>query len=416
MLKPTTNEEFDLVAACCQGVSIQEELTARFHENLDWQKLLRIAQGNKVDALVFETLKKLPAALIPETVSQVLKKRFDENVRRTLALAAELIILLRLLDGAGVVALPWKGPMLAKRVYGQVFLRQFIDLDILVPEASWTAALALLQERGYRPMRDGYGEPQRAVLDPDRYCLLLYNEALGIGVELHWRFAAQSFRLDFDYPKFWAESSVGDFFGAPARLAPAEVELINLCAHGSKHYWKRLSWICDVHFSIVANNNLDWDLVFNSARKLRCARMLRLGLLLGRRILGTSLPSETIRIAEQDRGAVSLAAKIHDRLQRGTNILATEANPDAISPWNFQYMLAVRENWGDGLSQVCRVLRAFYTPNANDRAVIPLPRALHPLYFVVRPIRLALALVSKSVKNTLRDRVQARSTGFRSNN
>ncbi len=34
-------------------------------------------------------------------------------------------------------------------------------------------------------------------------------------------------------------------------------------------------------------------------------------------------------------------------------------------------------------------LAAIFLPNEHDRAVVLLPRALRPLYFVVRPLRLA---------------------------
>ena len=65
-------------------------------------------------------------------------QRFNEATERTtmsnLYLTQEMLKLLSAFRKKGIPAIPYKGPVLAQAVYGNVGLRQFGDLDITVPE------------------------------------------------------------------------------------------------------------------------------------------------------------------------------------------------------------------------------------------------------------------------------------------
>jgi len=71
---------------------------------------------------------------------------------RNRALAAELGELLRLFEESGIRALPFKGPVLALDLFGDLALREFVDLDILVPAGEILRATDLIEARGYEPL------------------------------------------------------------------------------------------------------------------------------------------------------------------------------------------------------------------------------------------------------------------------
>ncbi len=86
-----------------------------------------------------------------------------------------------------------------------------------------------------------------------------------------------------------------------------------LCAHGAKHGWTRLVWICDVA-AIVANHpDLDWAVVVDEARRLGIERMLRIGLPLARDLVGCGVPGAVWRLPD-DRTTTRLAHEVRDRL------------------------------------------------------------------------------------------------------
>jgi hypothetical protein len=63
-----------------------------------------------------------------------------------------------------------------------------------------------------------------------------------------------------------------------------------LCVHGTKHQWKRLSWLCDIAELIRAYPELRWEQVAAQAARLGIERRLYLGLFLANRLLEAPLP------------------------------------------------------------------------------------------------------------------------------
>jgi hypothetical protein len=71
-------------------------------------------------------------------------------------------------------------------------------------------------------------------------------------------------------------------------LSPEHLALF-LCAHGAKHYWERLGWICDVGRLLQVEKTVDWTGVFAEASETDTSRILSLGLLLARDLLGAEI-------------------------------------------------------------------------------------------------------------------------------
>ena len=78
-------------------------------------------------------------------VFDALRTRYRDNARKTLWFTRELFRILGHLESAGIKTLAYKGPVLAKTLYGDVTERQYSDLDILIrPEDVPRAKAALL--------------------------------------------------------------------------------------------------------------------------------------------------------------------------------------------------------------------------------------------------------------------------------
>jgi hypothetical protein len=64
-------------------------------------------------------------------------------------MADELAAVVALLDANGVASIPYKGPRSRSRPMGDLGLREFGDLDLLVRAADVLRAKTLLAQRGY---------------------------------------------------------------------------------------------------------------------------------------------------------------------------------------------------------------------------------------------------------------------------
>ena len=63
---------------------------------------------------------------------EALRQQDKANAHRALWLTLELLNIHRHLQTRGLEVLPYKGPVLAETLYGNVAMRQFSDLDLLI--------------------------------------------------------------------------------------------------------------------------------------------------------------------------------------------------------------------------------------------------------------------------------------------
>src|SRR3989441_7310819 len=180
----------------------------------------------------------------------------------------------------------------------------------------------------------------------------------------------------------------------------AEDLMLVLCAHGTKHRWERLEWICDVAELLRSTPGLDLDGGLERARDLGVHRMVLLALRLARDLLDAPLPDTVARRAQADGGVARLAAQVQSALFRHTP--GPPRDRAELSPFH----LRAQERWRDRLRYCARVA---LTPTPGDWAWLRLPDALYPLYYVVRPIRLAVKYGARLIRGAWESRRSRRS-------
>jgi hypothetical protein len=291
---------------------------------------------------------------------------------RNLALTGELVKAIRLFQEAGIPVLTFKGPVLAMQLYQELGLRQFADVDILVPQTYLTRAKLCLAEAGFKPDHQ-LDVSQEAALTHFLH-ELGFRSTAGYKVELHWRLFERYFSL-------WPSSGVFEraravrLFNLEIKTFANEDLLLYLCVHGTKHMWSQLSFVVDIA-KLVCTQDLDWDEVFRRSRWQGSERMLLLGLGLVRRVLGVTLPNEVLAPASHNALITKLASWFEQCLQDDRLVSVFEG---------YIFQLRVRER----LSDKCRYgLLSLLAPTPHDWAFLRLPRVFFPLYYFVRPIRL----------------------------
>ncbi len=365
--------EFRLLRGCVrsQNGTLPPELVS---PDLDWGWLLQAAQRHSVLPLVHRALGQHSG--VPEPVRETMESLFRDSARRSLFLTAELM---RLLDGFsahGISVLPYKGPTLAQSLYGDIALRSFSDLDLLVRSGDVQRATEALETLGYAA--DPPVPPARRRAHLALASEQMFRRTAGAAlVELQWRIAPRYFAVDFDCEWFW-RTAVQAPLGSrhvPV-LAPATLLLV-LSVHGAKHKWESLIWIADIAQLLHKYPDFDWDSALRSARALGIERLLFLALALAAKLLSAQLPGPVAQLVASDPAIPSLCRVVERNL-------ASEVRgvPSLSDHW---FSLRGRERWRDRVRYVARL---GLTPNPQDWALLPLPPALSPLYFGVRPLRL----------------------------
>ena len=354
-----------------------DRLSALSEEGLDWDYLLEQARTHGVAPLLAWNMQSLGGNVVSASVFAQLRGELQDNAIRNLLLTRELVDLLDLLKDKSIPALPFKGPTLAQSAYGNLALRSFGDLDILVHPRDAKRARQLLAERGYRaPER---WTARHKALSIDTLGQLPLQRGAGVRVELHTSLFPRAFGFRLEMNDLWHRRRTMDLLGRKiCALAPEDLLLL-LCAHGSKHQWNKLMWVCDVAELLRSEQELSWESVFQRARQLRGERMLFLGLALTERLINSALPADCADRAD----ARSAVRRLTSEVEYG--MLQSDDRPESVLSSCFFY-LRVREKIRDGL-RYCASMA--FTPTESDWLAVPRDLPVTGLYYVIRPLRLA---------------------------
>jgi hypothetical protein len=291
-------------------------------------------------------------------------------------LTRELLALLDLLDRHEVQAIPFKGPVLALQLYGDPAARYYGDLDILVPNHQFDQALTLLRARGYEPSPEVRRSPLQRWLRLEGQCHLVRDANR---VELHFALGSWGFAIPLDFDTLWSRLESARLGGRIVRTMSREDLVLYLAAHGAKHAWERLEWILDFAQLVLTSPGLDWPCIAARARAHGEERMILLALRLATDLAGVPPPQGLAARVEADRRIRGLASDVVSKL------LATR--PFAERPWTLRlFHLRVMERLRDRARYAGHV---FFTPGPAEWAMLPLPRPLSWLYYLLRPMRVA---------------------------
>jgi hypothetical protein len=373
--------EFELLLACCSALpdgSRKDRIYQILSQSFAWGLLLRLAKHHRVVPQIYRHL----AELAPSYELDELRRAYEENVRKSLLLTGELIRILGHLESRGVDGLPYKGPVLAEVLYGDVTQRQFADLDILVRANQVPKAKAALAELGYRPHIElSEREEQAYFASGYEYS---FDGPLGSNLlEVQWRITPRFYSVDFEVTGFFERSDQVKLAGQVCRTLRADDLFLVLCVHAAKHAWGHISLLCDIA-QLVKRQPLDWDTVTRDASRLGIVRIVGITLLLVHRLLGAPIPAAALAAIASDRQAENLADEI-----RSAILSSHDCNPE--SPAYFRLMTRVRERAQDRARFLWRLL---FTPSLGEWSTVTLPNELFGLYRIVRLFRLVKRAVT----------------------
>lgn len=361
------------------GLLIEEDPSSLkiFPKNrMDWNALLQLASWHKIIPLLYRSMITARPDGVPENILNQLKEQFDLNLRRNLRLTGELLKVLNLFETHGIQVIPYKGPVLASYLYGNLALRQFIDLDILVRKEDVLKAKELLIAQGYQPLQK-LNHAQEATLLRTNIEYVFYRTAPPVSLEVHWRVDLRETSIPLDFESLWARCEPLSLAGRTVLHPPKEDLLLILCAHTSKHILLRLTWICDVAQLLRVHQGMDWNRVLACAKISAGRRLLFPVLILARDLLGAPLPDGVWQKVQKDPAIRSLAAQMKERLFREPGELP--------GVWESNlFQLKLRQGVRDRLMYCVRLM----APTSADWDCIPLPEPLFPLYYLLRPMRL----------------------------
>lgn len=316
-LETNIRPEIELLVCCVRPQvddAISDRITALVQEKIDWEYLIQTAHGHGVISLLYTRLNTICLHAIPDFALNRLRSIFGAIAGRNLFLTGELVKLLNLFKEQGIVAVPYKGPVLASLIYGNVALRQFCDLDIIVQAQDIFAVKKLLLAQGYRPKVEmTYAQEIAYLQAKTEHTYDFIHDDKGIFLEIHWRIAPK-YITPIEPKHLWQDLEPFSLAGTTVCYLPLEDWLPILCVHGSRHMWERLSWLCDIATLVHKHPDLNWEKVLKQASAFGCRRILFLGLFLAHDLFGVVLPAEIWQQVKAEPLVSAIAPQVYNQL------------------------------------------------------------------------------------------------------
>jgi hypothetical protein len=374
--------EFQLILYCATsrppGAPIQDLIS----KSINWPIVLQLAEEHGVRPMLLRGLKLSCWDLVPRATQIKLECFNKANVQRNLLFTSELLRLVSLFQQNGIMIAAFKGPVLAESVYGDLSLREFCDIDVLVQEADLDKAEEVLTAQGYQadfPDRDLRSAFLRY---PGQHAFR--NRHSGISIDLHWRLSSKIGKgVAFPIPpaEIWSNLRRVTVAGRTVLTLANDDLALFLTVHGTKEGWRSLVWVCDFAEFLRKHQDVDWIAVFERAQRAHCCRPLLLGILLAYTLLGARVPSELLKKSLNDPAVRALAQKIQIRMLR----------PAPKSEFaEFLDSLSIHDKLRDRLGALVSLLT---TRTLGDYRSLPLPKPFWSAYYIIRPFRLVGKLV-----------------------
>ena len=387
---------------CCARTRMDskraDQLRCLLQKDIDWTYLTQMALRHGVMPLLCFNLNSTCPNAVPKTTLEQYRGYFQSNALNNLFLTSELLKLLHLFKDHGIPAIPYKGPVLTASIYGNLTLREYCDLDILVHERDFMRSRELLISQGYRSWHE---------LDWQH---AFVKDGSRVHVDLHQGITPWYFPLRLDFESLWqrlefvaiADTTIVNFL-------PEDL-LIILCVQMSRDFYDnrtQLNKVCDIAELIQVRQTMDWERVLQHAHKLGCTRMLFLGLSLASELLGAALPEDVLLKIQADSVVRVFTVQVCDRLFQEADIaIDSSENPVRQLAKNAVFYFRLRERLLDRLPYVLYLLHLAVIPNERDWAFLPLPGFLSTFYYLLKPIRLVKIYGLKLLQNFLERFVQ----------
>ena len=354
------------------------EIAALLGRPVDWPRLVEIASAHGVMPLLYRVFQGKYTHLVPREVLSQFRLAYQNNTAWNLLLTAELQKIVNRLESNGIPCIPYKGPALASQLYGDVALRQFVDLDILVRRRDVLKGRDLIAAMGYEATADLEGAQALAFKHAYNELAMVRSDGQ-VHLELQWEAVPWNFCFTLEDLDVWRQRRPSVTKDMRFDALPPEELLLILCVHGTKDFWARLIWVCDVAELVRRHPELDWKRLKALADRTGGRRMLLVGLRLARDLFGTVLPEDVEVMIQEDPMAGRLARWVKDRF------CGVDESPlDFYKKYAFYFR--IRERTQDRVEYLFRMV---ITGLLIEWRPLHMPRSFLPLYYMLRPFRLA---------------------------
>jgi hypothetical protein len=346
--------------------------------NIDWPKLRQLSWQYKIRPMTAAALREAGWPGVPPQLRTMVEEAERRCAVKTMWQMSLLAELARAAAGLRFIAL--KGFTLSLRLYGNPFIREAFDLDLLVhPDdiGRFRETVLALQYSELKPLLE-LTLRQQAILERYHHDKKYIHGPSRTILELHNRLDFNRFMIGTDFEALWSARETVTW-GETSVAVLGEDDLVHsLVMHAARHGWERWKWLADLAALARPADAARLARWRRHAAREGNADIFDSWLLLSRALLATPLPPQPLAAAQHNRRAAALAA-------RALRLSGRDYGSSDYSAPGYNFALLLHRVLLKRSLRAIAVGIGFAIHNERDMCTLRLPDCLFWLYYMLRP-------------------------------
>lgn len=307
--------------------------------------------------------------------------------RRNLRQTGRLLLLLDQLRAVGVEAMPYKGPVWAESLYGDIALRTWSDLDLLVRHEQVPLVREVLLSFGFKDgnrfntkllsrKRRGWGEIGLSLAE------------VQLHLDVHWEISVGVGARSLDSEQVFLRAAHRTLLGREV-LTPSLVDrLLIICAGGTRDRWGSIEKLLGLALQVRDTPPEIWQRVIAAAHGAGCERRVAIAVAHVSRVFDLPVPPAVVAVMADDSVARWLLPTLRPE--------SLEEGPSWRDRPTLDHLFWKFATEDSALAGLGHASVRFFRAGPEDWEWVTLPRYAEWLYPVLRPARLALKWARRS--------------------
>lgn len=290
--------ENQLLLACMKihpGVEGLEKINELIPKIKDWD-LVSLKMFERGIAPLFYNKWSLLSSihLIPIVYQERIKNTYYKTLSRNMVFYKAFSGLANEFTLQNITFIPLKGIYLTEWMYGDIGLRQFSDMDILIQQEDAKKALLLLESLGYKSIESIDSQIERINADLVHFRPMVKN---GVSVEVHIRLLNKvRDRHNILPEKLWESSEFTQLSNQTIRVLWLHDLLIHISLHLHKHMlsgtMQFTGWLDIVNLLEKYTSAEDWNKLRERSELFCCQNVVFSQIVLAREFMQANVPED----------------------------------------------------------------------------------------------------------------------------
>lgn len=263
----------------------------------DWDKVVLNVIERGMGPLFYTKLSKLSNhTFIPTVNKEQLKQAYYKTLTRGMRMYAVFSKAVEALQTNGIKVVVLKGAYLAEKLYGDIALRQFSDIDLLVKKEDGEKCIDILDQMGFKPFGNSVYDIIREQIGIVHYLPMVLD---GVSIEIHINLHLRKKKYNIRVNEFIDSAIPTIISGVKIQALNTYDLLIHLCVHLDTHFVRggiQFNGFSDiVNVLDIYGHEINWSSFVEECRHHECEKVVLKYIFIAYKYFNVNIPEYIVK-------------------------------------------------------------------------------------------------------------------------